>query len=105
VVGVCFVAAGTGKELEERGEELFVVQIDPGNPFASAVGIAWAAVGSPAVETKTQLAVAHNPSVATKIRKHLGVLLAETLKSLDAVLGNRWAGEVTPRQNRSASED
>ena len=105
MVGVWIGAVGTGKELEERGEELFVVHIDLGSPFASAVGTVRVAVGSPAVETEIQLAVVHNPSAVTEIRKHLGVLLVGMPKNRDAVLGNQWAGEVFPRQNRSASED
>ena len=105
VVAVCFVAAETGKGLEELEEELFVVRIDLGNPFVSAVGIGRVAAGSPAVETRIQLAVVHNPLVVTKIRKHLGVLLAEMPKRRGAVRENQWIGEGSPHRNRSATED
>ena len=104
VVEMHFVAAETGKGSEERGEELFVVRIDLGNPFASVVGIGQVVVESPAVEIEIQLAAVHNPLVVTKIRKHLGILLAEMPKSRDAVLGNQWAGEVFPCRSRAASE-
>ena len=105
VTEVCFAAAETGKGSEERGEVLFVVRIDLGNPFASVVEIGWVVVESPVVETEIQLAVVHNPSVVTKIRKHLGIPLAEMSKTRDAVRGNQWAGGGSPRQSRSAFED
>lgn len=89
MVEVCSDAAETGKGSEEREEELFVVRIDLGNPFASAAGIERVVVGSLAVETETQLAVVHSPLVVTKIRKRLGVLLAEMRKIQDAVRGNQ----------------
>ena len=103
MVEVCFVAAETGKGLEGR-EEPYVVHIDLGNPFASVVEIGRVAVGS-TVGAEIQFAVVHNPSVVMKIREHLDILLAEMPKIRDAVRGNQWAGEVFPRQNRSASED
>lgn len=104
MVVVCFVAAGTGKGLEEP-EVLVVVRIDLGIPFGSAVGIGLVAAGSPAVEAEIQLAVGRNPLVVTKIRKHLGVLFAEMPKRRDAVRENQWVGGGSPRQIRSATED
>ena len=100
-----FVAAGTGKGLEERVEELFVVRIDLGSQSASVVGIGRVAVGSPAAETEIQFAVVHNPLAVTRIRKRLGILLVEMSKSRGAVRGNQWTGEGFPCQNRTASED
>ena len=100
-----FVAAETGKGLEERGEELFVVRIDLGNRFASVAGIGRVVVESPAVEIGIQLAVVHNPSVAMKIRKRLEILLAEMPRNRDAVRGSLWAGKGFPYRNRAASED
>jgi hypothetical protein len=99
------VAAETGKGSEERGEELFVVRIDLGSPFALVVGIGWVAVGSPAVEIEIQIAAVHNPSVVMKIRELLGILSVGTSENRDAVRGNLWVGEVFPRQNRAAFED
>jgi len=100
----CFVAAETGKGLEERVGGLFVVRIGLGSPSASVVGIGRVAVGSPAAEKEIQLVVVHNPLAVTKIQKRLGILLAEMPKRRDAVRENQWAGEVFPRQNRIASE-
>lgn len=99
---MCFVVAEIGEGLEERGEELFVVRIDLGSLFVSAVEIA---VGSLTVEAKTLVAAAHNRLVVKKTQKCRGLLLAGMLESQRAVRGNQWAEEGFLRQNQAVAED